>query len=487
MKMSCRRVSSRGVLACCTVALQMANPYAGAVGAEVLTARCAPVASSVPKLPAPTFQDGPTISQADLIADFDAWMSGMHALNPDLSIRVDLQVLERESARIRAELTRPMSRREAWLHFAQLNPYLRDAHAGIQMPDYRGALHAHLEAGGHVVPIEVRFARDGSLRVFTVAPGVEGVTPGDRLLSINGHSTDPMLAAMLSRSIGETSAFQRAFAARRFAMLYWHLYGDTGQYDVVVQSALDGCPRQVRATGATTLPAALQPQRAADEMFGWRILPGDVGYLRVDGFDGDKKDALAKVAQTAFAAFKARNARALIIDVRENSGGDDPLWQQDLVDHFTTKPYAQLSHYVIRVTEDNADPGDVIGTVQSADYDKRFTPPSVDPIRYDGPVYILAGPYSYSATIQFLVAAQDFRLAKIAGEETAALSCQTGQVKRIELPRSGLSTATPIIAYTRPSGEGCKRGVMPDVPIAIDEVTPAETLDALLQWIRAHG
>lgn len=466
MQLSYRRVSIRTVLACCI---------------------CAPVAPSPSTLPAATFQEGPTISQADLVADFDGWISGMNALNPDLSIRVDMQMLNRESARIRADLTGPMSRREAWLHFAQLNPYLRDAHAGIQIPDYRGALAAHLKAGGHVVPVEVRFARDGSLRVFTVAPGVQGVSPGDRLLSINGHTTDQMLSAMLSRSIGETPAFQHAFVARRFAMLYWYLYGDTGQYDLVVQPALADCPRLVRATGATTLPEALQPQREADEMFGWRILPGDIGYLRVDGFDGDKKDALAKVAQTAFAAFKARNARALIIDVRENSGGDDPVWQQNLVDHFTNKPYAQLSHYVIRITKDNADPGDVIGTVQSADYDKRFTPPAVDPVRYDGPVYILAGPYSYSATIQFMVAAQDFRLAQIAGEETAAFSCQTGQVKRIDMPRSGLSAATPIIAFTRPSGEGCKRGVLPDVPIAIDEVMPSETLDALLHWIREHG
>lgn len=292
---------------------------------------------------------------------------------------------------------------------------------------------------------------------------------------------------MLSRSIGETPAFRRAFVERRFAMLYRYLYGDTGRYDLTVRPALAGCPRRIQAPGATTLPDALQPQRQPQDMFGWRILPGNVGYLRVDGFDGDKKDALAKVAQTAFAAFKARHARALIIDVRENGGGDDPLWQQELVDHFTTRPYAQLSHYVTRVTKDNAGPGDVVGTVQSADYDKRFTPPPVDPARYSGPVYILAGPYSYSAAIQFLVAAQDFRLARIAGEETAALSCQTGQVKRIDMPRTGLSASTPITAFTRPSRQGCGRGVMPDVPIAINEVAPAETLDALLHWILSRG
>jgi C-terminal processing protease CtpA/Prc len=268
-------------------------------------------------------------------------------------------------------------------------------------------------------------------------------------------------------------------------MLYWYLFGDTDQYDIDVQSAT-GCPHRVRAMGGTTLPEALQSQPTAEEMFDWRILPEDIGYLRVDGFYGDLKDAFERFTQTAFAAFKQRNVRALIIDVRENDGGDDPLWQQGLVNHFTTKPYAQLSHYVTRITNEHADPGDMIGALKNEDYTKRFTPPPDDPIRFDGPVYVLDGPYSYSATIQFIVTAQDFGLAKIAGEETAALSCQTGQVRRIELPWTGLSAATPVIAYTRPSGQGCKRGVLPDVAIGINEVKPDETLTALVAWIRRH-
>jgi C-terminal processing protease CtpA/Prc len=448
--------------------------------------QCVAISAGTPALPPAKFDDGPTFAPSVLVADFDTWISGMRALNPDLSIRADMQVLNREAGRIRGELTGPMSRREAWLHFAQLNPYLRDAHGGIQMPDYREALEAHLKAGGHIIPIEVRFAADGSLRVFTVAPGTGAIAPGDLVLSINGHSADQMVAIMMSLSIGDTPGGQRTWVGRRFAMLFRYLYGDTGQYDVVVQSA-SGCPLLVRATGGTVLPEALQSQPTAQELFGWRILSDNIGYLRVDGFNGDMKDALDKLTQTAFAAFKERNVRALIVDVRENGGGDDPLWEQDLVDHFTTKPYVQLSHYVTRITKDNADPGDVIGTIQSADYSKLFTPPAVDPIRFNGPVYILGGPYSYSATIQFMVAAQDFGLARIAGAESNAFSCQTGQVKHIDLPWTGLSAATPIIAYTRPSGHGCKRGVIPDVPIAIDEIRPDETLNALAAWIDKHG
>ena len=448
---------------------------------------CVGIASSSPALPPAKFDDGPTIAPAALVADFDAWMSAMHAINPDLSIRADLQALSRRAAHIRRELTRPMSRREAWLHFAKLNPYLRDAHAGIQMPDYRAALEAHLQAGGHTVPIEVRFAKDGSLHVLTNVSGTDAIGPGYELLSINGHQANQIVANMMSVSIGDTPAFQRAFLERRFAMLFWYLYGDTSDYDVVVRAAESSCPLQLRLPGATALPEALQSHPNAQELFKWRILSGDIGYLRVDSFDPDLRSALDSLTQTAFAAFADRSVRALIIDVRENGGGDDPLWQQDLVDHFSTKPYVQLSHYVTRVTRDNASPGDLIGSVQSAGYTKRFTPPAVDPIRFNGPVYILDGPYSYSATIQFIVAAQDFGLAKIAGEESAALSCQTGQVSRIDLRWTGLSASTPIIAYTRPSGHGCKRGVIPDVPIVINEIAPDETLNALVTWVGSHG
>jgi C-terminal processing protease CtpA/Prc len=124
--------------------------------------------------------------------------------------------------------------------------------------------------------------------------------------------------------------------------------------------------------------------------------------------------------------------------------------------------------------------------VKRGDYTDHFKPKLEEPIRFHGRVYILAGPFSYSATIQFIVAAQDFGIAKIAGEETAALSCQTGQVRRIEQPKTGLGAFTLVTAFTRPSGHGCDHGVIPDVPITSNEVTPDETLDALVTWIGGH-
>jgi C-terminal processing protease CtpA/Prc len=442
---------------------------------------CPTPAPAEPLAPA-RFEDGPTIAAPDLVSDFDGWIAGIEALNPDTTLRADAQVLKRRAAEIRRSLTGPMSQREAWARFALLNPVLGDGHDGIYPPDYRGALAAHLAKGGRIVPVEPRFAPDGSLRVYAVAAHAQGLSAGDRIEAINGVAAGAIAREMLRRAPGDSLGQRRAWTARRFAALYRALYGDTGNYDLLVQSHGRRCT--VRLAGATEVPLALQTQPRPQDLFAWRVLDGGIGYLRVDSFDPELRQALAETAKAAFAQFARDHVRALVIDVRENGGGDDPLWQQSLMEFITTKPYAHVSSYAIRVTRENADPGDVVGTVQRARFSKRFTPTPANPLRFSGPVYILAGPFSYSATIQFLVAAQDYGIARIAGQETAALACQTGQVRRIPMPKTGLAAFTPIAAFVRPSGAGCRRGVLPDVAVPIDEVQPDLTLQALLQRIR---
>lgn len=436
---------------------------------------------TLPPLPPAKFANGPTIAPADLVSDFDGWMAALKENDPALTLRADAAALKQQAAALRATLIKPLSRREAWLHLALLNPVLRDGHNGIFLPDYRDALKAYLASGGHSVPLDPRFDADGVLRVF--ASDIDGIGSGDRIVAINGRDARSIASDMLARAPGDTLGQRRAWVARRFAPLFGILYGDTGTYDIAVQADGAACPISLRVPGATTLPVVVQSEPSPKDLFAWRVLNGGIGYLRVDSFDPGDKDALATLARDAFSGFAQAKIRALVIDVRENGGGDDPLWQQDLMEYITTKPYAQLSSYVAHVTKQNADPGDVIGTMKRDDYTKRFTPTPADPLRFSGPVYILTGPFSYSATIQFVVAAQDFGIAKIAGDETAGLSCQTGQVQPIAMPKTGLSAVAPSIAYRRPSGTGCDRGVMPDVAVAIDEIRPEQTLEALRKWI----
>ncbi len=444
------------------------------------TPRCvSPAPAGAPR--APVLASGPLIAADDVRADFEGWLAQMAALHPDLSLRTDLAGFERTRAAIVAAIDRPMTQREAWLLFARLNPYLRDGHNGIQMPDRAALAQAHVDAGGRIFPFTVHLGSDGLLRV---RDATAGVARGARILAINGRAADQVIAEMLAVTEGDTPAFRRELVARRFVVLHWLLFGDTRDYAVTLDDGA-GCPRQLLVPGATTLAPSDQPKVPASSRFAYQILAGEVGYLKAGSFLGEYDEALARVARQAFTEFKARGIRALIIDVRDNGGGDDPMWQNHLMEYITAKPYAQVGRFAVRVNQHNAGPGDVIGEVQRKDYKKRFTPSPVQPLRFVGPVYLLAGRFSYSSAIQFLVAAQDFGIARIAGRETGGLACQTGKLTEIAMPRTGLRAYAPVMAFIRPSGHGCERGVIPELAVDDDGLDPDRAPALLARMIES--
>lgn len=440
---------------------------------------CPPAAARSAPVAAARFSEGPMIQPAQLRADLETWMAWMRATNPDLSVRANLARVERMRARIAASIDRPMSRRQAWLLLARLNPVLQDGHNSILPPDYRQRVRDHLAGGGRILPFEAHIADDNSLRVRRILGDVPGLSAGDRILAVNGRSAGDIVGEALAVTEGDTPAFRRALASRRFAFLYWSLFGDTGTYAIVAAGA-GPCPRHFAAAGSAEFPAP-----NGETEYSYEILAGDVGYLRAGSFDGEYRDAFLAFARRAFAAFRARGIRALIIDVRDNRGGDDPLWQEGLMNYIADRPYAHVGRYAVRVTAENSGPGDVVGSVQRQIYTRRFMPPPDNPLRFAGPVYILKGPLTYSAAVQFLVAAQDFSIARIAGSRDGALSCQTGRVRAITLPHSGLEALTPILSFVRPSGTGCDRPVVPDVAIDDDGLNPRRAVDLLAARIRA--
>jgi len=450
--------------------------------------RCEALASGASRaaLREPVHAPGPTIAADDVRADFAGWMSQLAELHPDLLLRTDMPAFERTRAEIDAAITGPMTQREAWLLFARLNPTLRDGHSGVQMPDRTALVQAHLDAGGRLFPFAVHLAADGRLRVHDASGAAHGIARGDRIVAINGRSADDVVAELLAVTGGDTLAFRRELVARRFQIYYWLKYGDTHDYAITIEPR-DGCPREVMLPGATVLPAGRPLAVRAAEAFTFKVLDGSIGYLKAGDFAPEYADALAGFARRAFAAFKAAGIRALIIDVRDNGGGDDPLWQQHLMEYVTTRTYTHVGRFAVRINKDNADPGDVIGEVQRKQNKRTFTPSPDNPLRFDGPVYVLAGTFTYSSAIQFLVAAQDFGIARIAGRETGGLSCQTGQVKRMAMPRTGLQAVTPVIAFIRPSGAGCERGVVPDVAIDDDGLDPDRAPALLAKQILATG
>ena len=188
-----------------------------------------------------------------------------------------------------------------------------------------------------------------------------------------------------------------------------------------------------------------------------------VGYLRIDSWSGKHAAAL----EQAYVAM-SENARAsgLIIDVRPNGGGAEPL-AQDLAGCFVDKPVVYAKH----VYRDTTAPGG-FGRPQ-----ERVLQPNKRRPKYRGPVAVLMGPANMSSCEAFLLMMKQVPGCKLVG---AASYGSSGNPKPVELG-NGVTVYLPSWKALRPDGtcfEG--QGIAPDVAVDVTR-TELETTDPVLQ------
>ncbi len=196
--------------------------------------------------------------------------------------------------------------------------------------------------------------------------------------------------------------------------------------------------------------AKLLPKTAPME---FKVLPGNIGYVALNGFDNDQ---VVKQFEAAFDEIAKTDA--LVIDIRNNGGGDSGLGYR-ILSHLTDKPF-KTSRWRTRsyrpsfrawgAPEDWHDGGAGERNPQGAKL-------------YAKPVAVLTGPRTYSAAEDFAVAFDVMRRGKILGEATGG---STGQPLFFDLPGGGRArVCTKRDSY--PDGrEFVGAGVQPHVAVA---------------------
>lgn len=177
---------------------------------------------------------------------------------------------------------------------------------------------------------------------------------------------------------------------------------------------------------------------------------------------------------------KAAGTRTLVIDVRHNGGGDDAMWLQGLLPHIADRPYRWASRYTKKVIREDPAKPERIGEVLSGTVETWSSPAPADPLHFDGKVYVLIGPGTYSSAVLFANTVQDFRFATLVGEGGSVRSTQTGGVQKIALAQTGLALWCPRLLLVRPSGASAPVWLEPDVRIDDDPLRPNAMLDATL-------
>jgi hypothetical protein len=387
---------------------------------------------------------------AQLQEDFAFLKKSIARVHPDLSYSADPRQMALAFASAEQQLQKPLTRNEAWRVLSALNPVFADAHMQVSMGDFDQEAAAHLKAGRGFFPFEVHIDGKGELFIRCEVGG--GATPlaAMRIDSINGMPARSITQTLLALTYGDTPALRANLLAGRWWRFYWKAFGTPGRFELTVAQP-DGLKR-ISRDAVARLPFASSQDTDFDQAYRFEMLSSKVALLTIATFSWPDKSLFYAFTETMFARLRDSGARALVIDIRDNGGGDDDMWKQGLLRYIADKPYQHGSSYRKMVIEGRSSATEKVGDIVEGSIQTWEQPELDNPLHFSGKTYVLVGRTTYSSSILFSNTVQDFKFATIVGEDGYARARQSGGIQHMMLPNTRLGLIVPRFILDRPNG-----------------------------------
>jgi hypothetical protein len=385
----------------------------------------------------------------------------------------------------RAAITAPMTVRQAWVAIAPVLGALNDGHVGLLFPD-------PLNSAPQRFPLHFALGADDSLIV--IGDRTNTIPIGSRIVSMDSTSADIFRDTTLAAFGGQTQTLHRTRVSMAGAWTAVALLGSGPMYHVR-WATTDGTMHEADLLAT---PPSRSNAISAFQPYTYRTLKdGSIGYI--DYRSCENLEAFKKFLADTFQTIKLNPIRALIIDIRRNGGGDSDL-NNALWYYVTTKPFKQFGGIIEKSSawlkgqygpdkykaiygEDlwDAPDGKIIET--GNDPNINLIHPGPLALRYNGPVYLLISAQTFSSAMACAIAAKDYDLATIVGEETGEPVNSTGETFAFTAPGTGLRAIFTTKVFLAPKPHPNDQGVVPDIPVTTTPADIAAGRDPVLESV----
>lgn len=388
-------------------------------------------------------------------------------IHPELSYTADSDQLARVYQELGVALQDPMSKDAAWRAFALLNPYFADGHLMVAHASSRAEADSHLAKGQGFFPFEVFVDDAANLYIRAALDSSNCEFKGSRIEQINGMPASLVARELLKRMGGDNAAFQANLLSRRFWLPYIKTFGASDHFSLVITR--DGQSKQLQIPAIKTLPKSLRDADDFEQAFQFEIINKRTALLTIRNFYWPDHKAFYAFTKQVFAKIHAAQLSNLIIDVRDNTGGDDVMWKEGVLPYLASHAYRHCSTYRKRVLAGRQSGSERVGDVADGTCDTWTQADVTNPYFFTGNTYVLVGRLTYSSAVLFSNVVQDFGFGKLVGEAGYVRSRQTGGINQTNtLPNTGLEIVVPRFILDRPSGEREPSLLRPDIVLSDD-------------------
>ena len=376
--------------------------------------------------------------------------------------------------------------------YQQLVSSINNGHTEIDFP--AASYFKYAESGGTLFPMEITI-EDNKALIRANHSIQSSIKKGTELLEINGQPISAILNEIYPLISAERQYFKNAkLEVYTFPRYYWYAYGQQDSFVITVRNQDSVTQHTVEAIDVfddfeAKKDEILDAQPQIDFF-------DDTAYLNPGHFSGNESK-YQQFIENAFAEINAKASKNLIIDLRNNSGGNDSF-SDYLVSYIADKAFKWNSEFSLRtstllkqdtkINRDLTKPywRSIMDNETGTQYEFQFDqhPPVSKNKRYKGKVYVLVNRHSHSQAAVTAAQIQDYGWGLVVGEETGDYATLYASQFQYALPNTGIVVKISKGYIVRVNGSKKPTGVIPTIIIKdhlLDETD--EILTGLLRHL----
>lgn len=408
------------------------------------------------------------LTKEQAVFEIDALIYTLSQVHPDIFSVCKEDDFFRAINQAKASLSDSVTPTQLFLVAAPIVSMIGDGHTSLGFPPNV------ITADTKRFPVYFDVKTDGSLICTSSLDSVIG--RGDRVLAINGISADSIIEAMMPYVSGERRHFKMSNIDGAFTLLFHMLYA-ADDYKVEYQ------PMGSRKVLSHTFPATTWDEikkrcpstksGKKHETYSYTIdSVNGIAIMDFRSFSDVKR--MEHFADSMFRELADKNIPNLIIDIRNNGGGNSSVGDV-LLSYITPEPFVQMEKMLVRVTPTTArlmhNPGiRPMFAFYEADSTSYTMPRSIKEGHYNGNVYLLTSNTTFSSAGSFAWAFKVCGMGKVVGEETGGMNVCYGDVLRYKLP---ISKMNAFMSWKRfwqfRADENDIHGTLPDIEVPADD------------------
>lgn len=331
---------------------------------------------------------------------------------------------------------------------------------------------------GTIFPFEIAFKNNKQVirKNFSTQNAIK---IGSEILSINGKSMQDILNKIYTLVSAERLYLKHAkIELYSFPRLYWQAFGQQDNFEIEIKEGAEINKYNVKAVNLIN-DFELKRDDIMDAKMSLKFFQRSA-YLNPGDFGGDET-AYRKFIDSSFTKISTSNTETLIIDLRNNRGGNDSF-SDYLVSYIANKPFKWHSKLKIKTskilkahTKKNNDTTDAYfkAILNHNDGETYMFPfenyqPQPKNKRFKGKVYVLINRHSYSQAAVTAAQIQDYKFGTLVGEETGDYPTLYAAQFQYTLPNTGIIVKISKGQIVRVNGSEKQEGVIPDIFITAD-------------------